>query len=157
MENSLKQDFTRRLSLCNKGEMIVIMYEIVFAYFEDAKQAHQIQNHNDYKLALRHADASIEALIKGLNFSYEISKNLHGLYSFCRRCVAKAIYQNKTEGIEEAEKVLRRLYSSFLEAAKTDTSGPLMRNTQNVYAGITYGKTNLNENYDYDVQRGFLV
>ncbi|MBR4025976.1 MAG: flagellar protein FliS [Lachnospiraceae bacterium] len=157
MENSLKQDFTRRLSLCNKGEMIVIMYEIVFAYLDEAKQAHQEQNHNAYKLALRHADVSIESLIKGLDFSYEISKNLHSLYVFCRRCVAKAIYQNKTEGIEEAEKVLRRLYSSFLEAAKSDNSRPLMGNIQNVYAGITYGKTSLNENYDYNVQRGFLV
>ena len=157
MENSLKQDFTRRLSLCNKGEMIVIMYEIVFAYFEDAKQAHQIQNHNDYKLALRHADASIEALIKGLNFSYEISKNLHGLYSFCRRCVAKAIYQNRTDGLVEAEKILKRLYTSFCEAAKSDTSGPLMRNTQQVYAGMTYGRTTLNENYFEDSHRGFFV
>ena len=35
MENSLKQEFTRRLSQCNNGEMIVIMYDIVFAYMDE--------------------------------------------------------------------------------------------------------------------------
>ena len=32
MENELKKDFTRRLSQCNSGEMIVIIYDIFFAY-----------------------------------------------------------------------------------------------------------------------------
>ena len=79
------------------------------------------------------------------------------LYIYAKRALAKAIYQNKTEGILEAEKVLRRLYNSFKEAAKSDTSGPLMRNTQKVYAGITYGKNDLNESYTNNIQRGFLV
>ena len=46
----------------------------------------------------------------------------------------------------------------FAEAAKKDTSAPLMRNTQQVYAGITYGKNDINENYtESDNKRGFLV
>ena len=36
MDNELKQDFTRRLSQCNKGEMIVIIYDIYFAYTKEA-------------------------------------------------------------------------------------------------------------------------
>ena len=31
MDNELKKDFTRRLSQCNSGEMIVIIYDIFFA------------------------------------------------------------------------------------------------------------------------------
>ena len=71
--------------------------------------------------------------------------------------MAKALYQNHTEGIEEAEKILKRLYAAFCEAAKSDTSGPLMTNTQQVYAGITYGRSNLNESYIEDGHRGFFV
>lgn len=40
MENELKKDFTRRLSQCNSGEMIVIIYDIFFAYVDDIRQAH---------------------------------------------------------------------------------------------------------------------
>lgn len=157
MDDSLKQEFTRRLSQCNSGEMIVIMYDIVFAYMEEAKAAHAVNSYEDYKAAVKKSQGAIDTLIGALNFKYPIAKDLHKLYVYAKNCLAKAIYQNRTDGIEEAEKILKRLYASFCEAAKTDTSGPLMRNTQKVYAGMTYGRTALNENCYDDNHRGFLV
>ena len=157
MENSLKQEFTRRLSQCNSGEMIVIMYDIVFAYMDEAKEAHEKNSYEEYKNAVRKSQSAIDTLIGALNFKYEIAKELHKLYVYSKNCLAKAIYQNRIEGIEEAEKILKRLYASFCEVAKSDTSGPLMRNTQQVYAGMTYGRTTLNENCYEDSHRGFFV
>lgn len=157
MENSLKQEFTRRLSQCNSGEMIVIMYDIVFAYMDEAKAAYAVNSYEDYKNAVKKSQGAIDTLIGALNFKYDIAKDLHKLYVYAKTCLAKAIYQNRTEGIEEAEKILKRLYISFCEAAKSDTSGQLMRNTQQVYAGMTYGRNNLNENYIEDSHRGFFV
>lgn len=157
MESSLKQEFTRRLSQCNNGEMIVIMYDIVFAYMGEAKAAHEKNSYEEYKLAVKKAQQGIDTLIGALNLKYEIAKDLHKLYVYAKNCLAKAIYQNRTDGLEEAEKILKRLYTSFCEAAKSDTSGPLMRNTQQVYAGMTYGRTNLNENCMEDSHRGFFV
>ena len=52
MEDRLKQDFTRRLSQCNKGEMIVILYDIVFAYLDEAKAANTQNNYEAYKIEL---------------------------------------------------------------------------------------------------------
>ena len=157
MENSLKQEFTRRLSQCNNGEMIVIMYDIVFAYMDDAKMAYAENSYEDYKAAVKKSQGAIDTLIGALDYKYEIAKDLHKLYVYAKNCLAKAIYQNRLDGLEEAEKILKRLYSSFCEAAKSDTSGPLMRNTQQVYAGMTYGRTTLNENYFEDSHRGFFV
>ncbi len=157
MKDSLKKDFQRRLSQCNKGEMIVIMYDIVFAYLDEAKEEHEKGNYEAYKEAVKRGQNSIGALINGLDFSYDISKELHPLYVTSRNLLAKAIYQNRVDGIEEAEKILKRLYSSFCEAAKSDTSGPLMQNTQKVYVGMTYGKSSLNENFINDNNRGFLI
>ena len=45
MKNELKQDFTRRLSQCNAGEMIVIIYDILFTYLADVKEAHEEDSH----------------------------------------------------------------------------------------------------------------
>lgn len=157
MENSLKQEFTRRLSQCNNGEMIVIMYDIVFAYMDDAKMAYAENSYEDYKAAVKKSQGAIDTLIGALDYKYEIAKDLHKLYVYAKNCLAKAIYQNRLDGLEEAEKILKRLYSSFCEAAKSDTSGPLMRNTQQVYVGMTYGRTTLNENYFEDSHRGFFV
>lgn len=157
MDNRLKQDFTRRLSQCNKGELILIMYDIVFAYMEDAKREQESGSHEDFKTAIHKAQASLDALIDGLDFSYDISKELYRLYHYSKNQLARALYENRPDGIRDAEKVLKRLYSSFCEAAKTDTSAPIMRNTQQVYAGLTYGRTSLNENYTNDNHRGFLA
>ena len=156
MENSLKQEFTRRLSQCNNGEMIVIMYDIVFAYMEEARTVHE-DSYEDYKLAVKKSQGAIDTLIGALNYRYEIAKDLHKLYVYAKNCLAKAIYQNRIDGIDEAEKILKQLYAAFCEAAKADTSGPLMRNTQQVYAGMTYGRTTLNESYVEDSHRGFFV
>lgn len=157
MDSKLKQDFQRRLSQCNKGEMIVILYDIAFAYLDDAKQEYEKRDYDAYKTAIKKAQDTIETLKQSLDFSYDISKQLYPLYTTSKNLLAKAIYQNRLDGIDEAEKILRPLYSSFCEAAKTDTSGPLMKNTQRVYAGMTYGRTSLNENYTNDYHRGFLV
>ena len=157
MDNSLKREFTRRVSQCNSGELIVIMYDIVFAYMEEAKAAHAENSYEDYKAAVKKSQGAIDTLIGALNFKYEIAKDLHKLYVYSKNCLAKAIYQNRTDGIEEAEKILKRLYASFCEVAKKDTSGPLMRNTQQVYAGMTYGRNTLNENCFENSHRGFFV
>lgn len=157
MEDSLKQDFTRRLSQCNKGELIVIMYDIVFAYMDEAKVAHEKNQYEEYKTAIKKAQGAIDELINSLDFKYPLSKELHPLYVYAKNSLSKAIYQNRTDGILEAEKCLKRLYTSFCEAAKADTSGPLMRNSQKVYAGMTYGRNSLNESsYDYH-NRGFFA
>ena len=68
------------------------------------------------------------------------------------------MYENRLDGLLEAKKILGRLHGSFIEVARQDTSSPIMQNTQQVYAGMTYGRASLNENYmDLDNQRGFFV
>jgi flagellar protein FliS len=158
MQKELKQDFTRRLSQCNRGEMIVIIYDIYFAYAEDAKMAYEQGLHEAYKGAVHKAQSVLNELIQSLDFSYELSKNLYKLYMYSRNCLSRALYENKLDGIMDAEHVMRGLYTSFEEVAKLDKSEPLMHNAQQVYAGMTYGRKSLNENLsDEDSNRGFLA
>jgi flagellar protein FliS len=158
MQNELKQDFTRRLTQCNRGEMIVIIYDIYFAYAEDAKKAYADGEHEAYKEAVRKAQKVLSELIHSLNFSYELSKNLYQLYVYSRNCLSRAVYENRLDGILDAERVMQRLYTSFEQVAKLDKSAPLMHNTQQVYAGMTYGRSQLNEDYmETDQGRGFLA
>lgn len=158
MDDSLKKDFTRRLSQCNQGEMIVIIYDIFFAYTNHAEQALAENDRQAFKDAVRGAQRTIDELIGALDFSYSLSKNLYALYVFCKNELARALYQNSADGIAEAKKVMGGLQGAFIEAARQDASSPLMCNTQQVYAGITYGRAALNESYmELDAQRGFFV
>ncbi len=158
MKEEQIKDFTRRISQCNKGEMIVIIYDILFAYIKDAKEAYTANDYEGFKTALSKAQKSVDELIHALSFRYEIAKELYPLYVFSKENLAKAVVKNRLQEIEEAETVLRDLYGAFVEAAKQDTSGPLMKNTQQVYAGMTYGKNNLTETFqEPETSRGFFA
>ena len=158
MDNGLKKDFTRRLSQCNRGEMIVIIYDIFFAYIEDAEIALKSGNRENLKIGIRHAQSTLDELIRALDFSYELSSNLYSLYTFCKIELSKTLYRNNGDGLSEAKKIMGRLHGAFIRAAGQDQSRPLMQNAQQIYAGITYGRAVLNECFaQTNTQRGFFV
>ena len=151
------QEFTRRLSQCNKSELTLINYEIVFTYMDDAKESHAKGDYEEFKKNIEWAQKAIEELRGALNFEYELSNNLNEIYLFCNRCLSECIYKNSTDSIVEAKSLMNRLYESFKVAAQSDDSEKMMDNVQSVYAGITYSKDNLNETYSNDTNRGFLA
>ncbi|MCI9427098.1 MAG: flagellar protein FliS [Eubacterium sp.] len=158
MKQEQKQDFTRRISQSNRSELIVVIYDIIFAYMEDAKACLNAEDDTGFKEALRKASGGIDELIQSLNFQYEISKNLYPLYIFAKESLAKALLKRSVKEIETAHEVLVNLYDAFLEVAKQDHSNPLMRNTQQVYAGFTYGRNHLTETFqEPENSRGFFA
>ncbi len=157
MKNEQIRDFTRRLSQCNKGEMIVIIYDIYFAYAKDAKEAYQEGSHDYFKHSIHKAQDVLTQLMGDLDFAYPLAKNLYALYLYARNSLSTALYKNNLDPLLEAERIMLRLYDSFREAARSDTSGPIMSNTQQVYAGMTYGPKSLNENYMENQARGFFA
>lgn len=158
MNNEHRKDFARRLTQCNSGGMIVIIYDILFVYLGDAEKAYASGDREAMKTGIRNAQNVLDELIKSLNFAYDLSGRLYAIYTFCKNELARSMYQNNLDGLNEAKKHLERLYGSFVEVAKQDTSRPLMANTQQVYAGMTYGRAVLNESYmDYDAHRGFFA
>lgn len=158
MKKEQIQEFTRRISQSNRGGLVIIMYDILFAYLSDAKDAYEKQEWNEYKEALRHAQRSINELIGALDFSYDLAEKLNQIYIFCRNSLAKAMYKHDLEGALLAERLMKKLYEAFVQTMQQDTSEPLMSNTQQVYAGYTYGKGDLIETcQDFDTSRGFFV
>lgn len=158
MEKEKINEFTRRISQSNRGEMIVIEYDIFFTYIEDAKKAHTAGCYEDFKGNIRNADRVIARLSSTLNFAYTIAAELYPLYTFVRKSLMMSIVKNSVEGIEDARRIMNNLYAGFTEAAKQDQSEPLMHNTQQVYAGMTYDRTNLTESFhEQGTSRGFLA
>ena len=80
------------------------------------------------------------------------------MYVFSKETMAKAIVKNSTDELEDVLAVLKDLYEAFMEASKQDHSLPLMQNTQQVYAGMTYGKNDLTETFQVpETSRGFFA
>ena len=150
--------YTRRVTSANKSELIVIIYDIIEENLTLAEEALAKNDKENFRNELKQAVSFVKELIVSLDMHYEVSKNLASLYIYVSRCLNFALVSGKKEEIEAARKVIRRLGDSFREVAKLDNSEPVMENTQQVYAGITYGKgLNLDETLlDSDsMNRGF--
>ena len=132
--------FTRRITSANKSEIIVIIYDIIEENLALAKKALAEGDRETYRNEIKQAISFVKELLVSLDMNYEVSKNLASLYIYVSRCLNFALVSGKKEEIEAARKVLRKLGESFREVAKTDKSESVMENSQQIYAGITYGK-----------------
>ncbi|MCM1258002.1 MAG: flagellar protein FliS [Roseburia sp.] len=158
MRDEQVKEFTRKITQCNRGGLIVVIYDIFFAYVKDAQNAFSQEEKEQFKESLRKAGNCIDELIRALDFKYAVSKNLYSLYVFAKESLAKSVIKNDLEDLNNAKMVMENLHEAFKEAAKQDFSQPLMRNTQQVYAGITYGRHDLTETYQVpEASRGFFA
>lgn len=151
------QNFTRKITQANRSGLVLIKFEILFVYFDDIVKAFTQNNRETMKDAVRHADAVLKSFQDTLDFKYEIAPQLYALYDFHRRQLAKVLIRHSLTELEQSRQLLQQIYSSFQEAAKQDPSGPLMQNTQQVYAGYTYGRNDVNESCQLDTSRGFFA
>ncbi len=158
MDATLKQDFTRRISNSNRGELIVVIYDIFFAYAKEARSAFEKKEYEEFKSSLRKAQQAVTQLKEGLDFRYPVAKELYPLYRFAQEQLASCFYRPDLTGLDAAEAVLKNLYVGFVEAAKQDSSEPLMKHTQQVVAGMTYQRGSLTETLqDPSSSRGFFA
>ncbi|MBQ7776145.1 MAG: flagellar export chaperone FliS [Lachnospiraceae bacterium] len=141
MTNEVKQQFTLRITQANATELVVILYEMTLLFLQEAKEAGEKQDWNEYKEAIRKTRNCINELLQSLHMEYEPAKNLFKLYMFCIRRLAYAQVRKEVQVLDEIESVLSKLKSAYAQIAPNNSSAPVMSNTQTVYSGLTYGKS----------------
>ena len=158
MTKELKQEYTLRITQANKTQLITILYEMLLVYVDDARTAYEKKDRMEFRESIRKARGCVDELLSSLHFEYDLSMNFLQLYLYVNRELARADIQNQTESLSNVESVIKNLHKAYLELEKQDLTGAVMQNVQSVYAGLTYGKHDLNENLsDQGFDRGFRV
>lgn len=170
MTDELKQAFTLRISQANKSQMVVILYEMILAYVQDAEAAiNAIHKKNeakqpilDDKIALKEAIRKARGcnceLMESLDLEYEVAGRLLSLYTYVNRELIMSEIRRSEENLEHVERVIKPLLKAYREVAKSDTDSPIMTNTQSVVVGLTYGPSSVSETVTgQEANRGFLV
>lgn len=159
MRKERLQEFTVRITQANQSGLVVIMYEIIEADIEYAKELLADAEVKGFRKECHHAQRILNELMGTLDYHYPISYELLSLYSFCNKRIIKADMEKKDSYLDEVKLVIGKLKAAYAIVSKQDDSGPVMKNTQQLYAGLTYGKNALNESslaYN-DTKRGFMV
>ena len=158
MTTELKQEYTLRITQANKTQLITILYEMVLLYIDEAENALAADNKLEFKSAVRKIRGCIDELTASLNFDYELAQNFLQLYLYVNRELVKASSHYEKESLGHVRLVIEQLHKAYQQIENQDTSGPVMGNTQTVYAGLTYGRSTLTENLaDPAANRGFRV
>ena len=158
MTAALKQEYTLRITQATKTQLITILYEMVLIYTDEAENMLDAGNKSEFKSAIRKIHGCMDELTASLNLEYELAQNFLQLYLYVDRELVKASSHYEKENLEHVRLVIGQLHKAYEQIENLDTSGPVMGNTQTVYAGLTYGKNTLTENLaDPAANRGFCV
>lgn len=156
MTKELKQQYTLKITQANKSQLVVILYEMLMIYIDEAGQAHEKKDSEGFKDSIRKARGCLNELMASLHLEYEPAMNLLQLYIYAGKELARADVHNNKEELLHVKSIMEKLHGAYQKISEQDHSGPVMANTQAVYAGLTYGKNNLMENLsDQGGNRGF--
>lgn len=158
MTKEVKQELTLRITQANKTQLITILYEMVLLYLDEAADALAADDKAEFKGVIRKLRGCMNELTASLNLEYELAQNLLQLYLYVNRELVQASSHFEKENLEHIRKVIMELHQAYQKIEGQDRSGPVMGNTQTVYAGLTYGRNTLTENIaDPTTNRGFCV
>lgn len=157
MTNTQIKDYTLRVSQASPCELIVILYDIILDDIVAAKKAADGQNTTSYRAELTHAGKFLNELMGALDFSIPISYHLMSLYIYANKMLTKARVSGNPDSLADVVMIMEKLRAGFEGIKHQDKTGPVMQNVQQVYAGLTYSKGQLNEAFlnPQDYNRGF--
>lgn len=158
MTRERKQEFTLRIAQANPTELVVILYEMLLCYIEDGAAALEEEKEGELREAVRKARGCLRELMNSLNMQYEPAPAILSLCGFCMGRLTASELRRSPDPLREAERVIRPLRDAFRQIAGQNDAGPVMNNSQTVYAGLTYGRNTLTENMaDQGANRGMYA
>lgn len=138
MTKEQKSQFTLRITNANSTELVVILYDMTLEYLKDGVAA---ETEELLLEAIRKARGCINELLASLHTEHEIARNMQRLYLFCIRRLATAARKKDRAPLKEIVLVLSPLRDAYEKIARQNPAGPVMKNAQTVYSGLTYGRT----------------
>lgn len=158
MTRDQKQQFTFRITQANETELIVILYDMILCYLKESREAHMGGDRACFRDGIRKMRGCFNELMHSLHMEYEPAPALMQLYLFCIRRLAYSEVRNDAEALAVIEKVVTALRDTYAQVAGGNKNGPVMKNVQTVYAGLTYGRNTLTENMaDQGSDRGMRI
>lgn len=157
MTKEEKNGFSYRIMQASPTELIVILYEMAESYLKSAVEYCKTGETENFRVNLKYAQNVINELNRALDLKYEISLNLMQIYIYVKRAIIRASVSQETAELTRSIGMLEKLRKSFEKICPEDKRGPVMTNTQQVYAGLTYSKGSLNESFGLESNRGFRV
>ncbi|GKX28729.1 hypothetical protein SH1V18_12090 [Vallitalea longa] len=148
--------YQNRVVNAGREQLLLITYELFLKEIDKSIEAIDNRNEDAYNQNMVKVHKYHRELTDNLDMSYEISRNLLSLYIYINKLLIKSSIKFDKEPLIEVKKIANILFEGFNQAAQGQNNQSLIKNSQTLYAGLTYGRGTLNETIiDGNRSRGF--
>lgn len=154
MDKERMQSFIARITQASQTGLVVITYDIILEYLNSATNLLKKDDIVSFEMEIIEAQKFLRNLQDSLDMNVGLSRELMALYIYCNKQLIDARIKKDSSYLDIVTKVITNLCDGYIEVNKKDNSS-IMTNTEQIYAGLTYGKKSLNETTLYSEQRGY--
>ncbi len=151
--------YTMQITQANSSKLLCIAYSIWLDFAHDVTTYYEKQDFDAYKQSLKKLQKVNQEIINMLSRENAVAQDVKTIHFFANRKIVDSILKKEPVELDRLIVMMEKLKLAFEEISKQDFDEPLMQNTQQVYAGLTYGRGTLNESMDPMGQsnRGYTV
>lgn len=137
--------YKMRITQAGIGEFCVIMFEMEIQWIEEALSAYETDNREVFVSCVTKAQSVQVELMNIMNVENDAGYDVYSIFAFINKELIRAKLKGQPLELARCKGMLEKLHHSFIEVAKTDDGGALIKGSEKVYAGLTYGATGLVE------------
>lgn len=144
-------DYKLRIINASALELTIITFELLIKNMENA--IINFEDNSEFEFDLKKSKKFLRELILALNMKEKISHELFDLYNYVNKILILQSFNKNKEELTSAIEIITNIKEGF-DGIKDLSGTPLMENTDNVYAGLTYKNGQLSE-YVNPTNKGF--
>lgn len=151
-----KTNWSARIVNATPAQLVLIIYELIFEAIDNAVSELNDKDFISYEKTMERARELLKQLSYDLELTDQIEYDFLSLYMYVNKLFIQSYFRRSPEPLHEAKKILNNLYIGLCEAEKQiPKEEKVVKNAQQIYAGMTYGKGTLNESIIENTNRGF--
>lgn len=151
------KEYTLRTTQANQSGLVMVLFEIENIFLDDALRCYEESDTDGFLKNLEQARKAHNELMAAMNPRDINGYRVWSLLRYMYRLLANAMVKREPIELDRVAGMMDKLREGFAAVCEKDDEPPVMKNTHQVYAGLTYGRGSLNESYgtaDYS-NRGF--
>lgn len=147
--------YKMRITQAGIAQLTLIMLEMEMQWMKEAQEAFEKGDIESFLDSTNKAQCTQVELMNVLDLDNEVSVDVYSVFVYINKLLIQAGIKRMPSDFERCIAMLSKFYDSFSAIADTDTQGPVMEQSEKVYAGLTYGTSGLVESsmggHDYSV------
>ena len=147
--------YKMRISQAGIAEFTLVMLEMEMQWMQEAVSAYDKGNTEEFLDCVDKAQSTQMELMNVLNKENPVAVDMFSIFAYINKLLIQSKIKREPQELLRCSEMLGKFHQSLQAIAGSDTAGPVMEQSEKVYAGLTYGTHGLVESsmggHDYSV------